>query len=74
MRGAVLPQSQYVFMAWCLFEHRDNFTFSFKLGRSSVKVAAAFFCYYYYYHRRRRRRRLLLIQNTCETMGFPANA
>jgi hypothetical protein len=27
MRGAILPLPQYVFMAWCLVKHRDNFTF-----------------------------------------------
>jgi hypothetical protein len=27
MRGAVLPLAQYVFMAWCLVKHRDNFEF-----------------------------------------------
>jgi len=27
MRGAVPPLLQYVFMAWCLVKHRDNFTF-----------------------------------------------
>jgi hypothetical protein len=26
MRGAILPFPQYVFMAWCLVKHRDNFT------------------------------------------------
>jgi len=25
MRGAVPPLHQYVFMAWCLVKHRDNF-------------------------------------------------
>jgi hypothetical protein len=27
MRGAIPPLPQYVFMAWCLVKHRDNFTF-----------------------------------------------
>jgi len=27
MCGAVTSLPQYVFMAWCLFKHRDNFTF-----------------------------------------------
>jgi len=27
MRGAILPLCQYIFMAWCLVKHRDNFTF-----------------------------------------------
>jgi hypothetical protein len=25
MHGAIPPLPQYVFMAWCLVEHRDNF-------------------------------------------------
>jgi len=25
MRGAIPPLSQFVFMAWCLVKHRDNF-------------------------------------------------
>jgi hypothetical protein len=29
MRGAIPPLPQYVFMAWCLVKHRDNFTFTF---------------------------------------------
>jgi hypothetical protein len=27
MCGATLPLPQYVFIAWCLVKHRDNFTF-----------------------------------------------
>jgi hypothetical protein len=27
MRGAISPLPLYVFMAWCLVKHRDNFTF-----------------------------------------------
>jgi hypothetical protein len=30
MSGAVPPFPQYVFMAWCLVKHWDNFTFPFK--------------------------------------------
>jgi hypothetical protein len=26
MRGPIPPLPQYVFMAWCLVKHRDNFT------------------------------------------------
>jgi hypothetical protein len=34
MRGAIHPFSQYVLMAWCLVNHRDNFTFiKSRLGR-----------------------------------------
>jgi hypothetical protein len=29
MRGAIPPLSKYVFMAWCLVQQRDNFTFAF---------------------------------------------
>jgi hypothetical protein len=29
MRGAIPPLTQYVFVAWCLVKHRDNFTFTF---------------------------------------------
>jgi len=25
MRGAMTPPSQYVFMVWCLVQHRDKF-------------------------------------------------
>jgi hypothetical protein len=32
MLGAILPLSQYAFMAWCLVKHRDNFTFTFCLA------------------------------------------
>jgi hypothetical protein len=28
MCGAISPLPQYVFMAWCLVKHRDNFTFT----------------------------------------------
>jgi len=28
MRGAIPPLHQYVFVAWCLLKHRDNFIFS----------------------------------------------
>jgi hypothetical protein len=31
MRGAIPPFLQYVFMAWCLIKHRDNFTFTIVL-------------------------------------------
>jgi hypothetical protein len=27
MREAIPPLPQYVFMAWCLVKHRENFTF-----------------------------------------------
>jgi hypothetical protein len=27
MSGSIPPLPQYAFMAWCLVNHRDNFTF-----------------------------------------------
>jgi hypothetical protein len=36
MRGATPPLPQYIFMAWCLVKHRDNFTFYFYLYLSQV--------------------------------------
>jgi hypothetical protein len=40
-RGAVPPLPQYVFMAWCLVKHRDNFTFTFyRLEDRGVRVPA----------------------------------
>jgi hypothetical protein len=27
--GVIIPLPQYVFMAWCLVKHRDNFIFTF---------------------------------------------
>jgi hypothetical protein len=42
MRGAILPHLLYVFMAWCLVKHRDNFIFTlegvWKMGRSGHPV------------------------------------
>jgi len=29
MRGAIPPLPKYVFMAWCLVKHSDNFAFTF---------------------------------------------
>jgi hypothetical protein len=31
MLGAMSSLPQYVFMAWCLVKHRDNFTFTFTI-------------------------------------------
>jgi hypothetical protein len=31
MHGAIPPLPQYIFMAWCLVKHRDNFTLPFTL-------------------------------------------
>jgi hypothetical protein len=29
MNGAIPSLPRYVFLAWCLVKHRDNFTFTF---------------------------------------------
>jgi hypothetical protein len=45
MRGDIPALPQYVFMAWCLVKHRDNFTFTFhhkskqKLSHSSHRFS-----------------------------------
>jgi hypothetical protein len=36
MHGAIIPLSQYTFMAWYLVKQRDNFTF-LKLNKTVVK-------------------------------------
>jgi hypothetical protein len=36
MRGAIPPLPLYVYMAWCLVKHRDNFTFTLPLQISTV--------------------------------------
>jgi hypothetical protein len=36
MRGAIPPLPQYVFMAWCLIKHRDNFTFTLIADFSNI--------------------------------------
>jgi hypothetical protein len=37
MLGAMPPLPQYVFIAWCLVKHRDNFTFT-----SSDRIATGY--------------------------------
>jgi hypothetical protein len=39
MRGAILPLPQYVFTAWCLVKHRDNFAspFTYRWGDNIKK-------------------------------------
>jgi hypothetical protein len=55
MRGAISPLPQYVFTAWCLVKHRDNFNFtlvnklripyiSVKLHRSNLSSLCLFVC------------------------------
>jgi hypothetical protein len=41
MSGAIPPFPQYIFMAWCLVKHRDNFTFYFTftvLDNSNTRI------------------------------------
>jgi len=38
IRGAILPLPPYVFMAWYLVKHRDNFTFTLRI------ILGSFFC------------------------------
>jgi hypothetical protein len=39
LRGAIPPLHQYVFMAWCLVKHRDNFTVLLSL-KLNIKTKA----------------------------------
>jgi hypothetical protein len=36
IRGAIPPLPQYVFMAWCLVKHRDNFTFTLSTSKVGI--------------------------------------
>jgi hypothetical protein len=53
---AIPPLPQYVFTAWCLVKHRDNFTFpphrgvSFKAAKSPSTDNYYYYYYYYYYY------------------------
>jgi hypothetical protein len=40
IRGAIAPLPQYVFMAWCLVKHKDNFTLNCtkQAGKSNPNV------------------------------------
>jgi hypothetical protein len=38
MHGAIPPLSQYVFMAWCLVKHRDDFTFTLQHGDNYHRI------------------------------------
>jgi hypothetical protein len=40
MRGAIVPLSQYAFMAWCLvkIKHRDDFAITLELSRRLPKT------------------------------------
>jgi hypothetical protein len=41
MNGAIPPLLQYVFMAWCLVKHRDNFTFLFSVIPKQCQMGKA---------------------------------
>jgi hypothetical protein len=44
MREAIPPLPQYVFVAWFLVKHRDNFTFTFYLFKEQgVRIWAGFY-------------------------------
>jgi hypothetical protein len=43
MCGAIPPLPQYVFMAWCLVKHRDNFTFYLTYFGGRVEVECSRF-------------------------------
>jgi hypothetical protein len=44
MRGAIPPLPQYVFMAWYLVKHRDNFTFTCTSTIPTATVNVEIFC------------------------------
>jgi len=47
MSGAITPLPKYVFMAWCLVKHRDNFTFIIMLYICySLKLLIGVICIY----------------------------
>jgi hypothetical protein len=46
MRGAIPPFPQYVFMAWCLLKHRDNFIFYSLLQGSKFRQNAGRYAVY----------------------------
>jgi hypothetical protein len=48
MRGALPPLPPYLFMAWCLVKHRDNFTFTF-IFKSGVAFSDMMSIYDHYY-------------------------
>jgi len=54
MRGAIPPLPQHVFVAWCLVQHRDNFTFNFMYEKlfhaittTNMARVRALFLYFY---------------------------
>jgi len=42
-RGAIPSFPEYAFMAWCLFKHRDNFTFTIHERSFCVAVSMSMF-------------------------------
>jgi hypothetical protein len=42
MSGAMHPLPQYVFMAWCLVEHRDNLPYEHKERKMRRKIRKIF--------------------------------
>jgi hypothetical protein len=43
MHGTIPPLLTYVFMAWCLVKHRDNFTFTLSLQDEAKKLLPVIF-------------------------------
>jgi len=43
-----LHYSQYIFMAWCLFKHRDNFTFTYTIVFHTPNINGLYFKYSFY--------------------------
>jgi hypothetical protein len=61
MRGARPPLPQYVFIAWCLVKHRDNFTFTFAF--TSTSHMSSFFIKKIQKYADNRKSKLLSISN-----------
>jgi hypothetical protein len=51
MRGAIPSLPLYVFMAWCLVKHRDNFTFTIILLFVSINLCSVTVSFKYEYFR-----------------------
>jgi hypothetical protein len=63
MRGAISPLRQYVFMAWCLVKHRDNFTLPLTLCVASQRVFIVVVVYFVI-------RKLWNTQNLLNSFGY----
>jgi hypothetical protein len=74
MSGAIHPLPQYVFMAWCLVKHRDNFTFyllPFPVTISSFILEFTFLFIYYNFqeiHLESVSRDLIFLLNSLESL------